>query len=493
MEPFPFDAEFQRKIIKLALTDDSFCTIALKYLRSEMFESEVLRWAWKRIIEERGAKRTPTMTVMFDLVRRLDQMLQPRYYAMMEAVNAEVLREEAYLRYALADFVQRNIFVGAFEDAQKLYNRGKVSEATDFMLKEMQQINLIRFDAPDRHWFYDEFSERQRIRKQLASREFDVTYPTGIVGVDEVLDGGLSKGELGIWMADSKGGKSLFLVHLAGFTARASQRNTLVILLEGSWLQTASRLDSWHTHALYREVKRGIFNEEVYQRMQHEYRGMHQRLVIRALTDKWNYSAADIRGEIDDLYSQFGWRPDQIIVDYGDLLRSQARAYSEEEHQRNAFSDLKSLTTQDHGYSVWSASQARRPVSIKYGSKKSKSGDTLDGEGSTIKFGKPILGPKDIADSYNKIRRADFVGSINQDAEDKEMGIARLYCALYRDNAADRLVKIRQVLDEMRFVDLMDPLNRPFRPEAIEQALDKKIKTEAKAEVKHTEPVQRQL
>jgi replicative DNA helicase len=293
-----------------------------------------------------------------------------------------------------------------------------------------------------------------------------------------VLDGGLSKGELGVWMADSKGGKSLFLVHLAGYTARASGRNTLMILLEGSWLQTSSRLDAWHTHSLYRDVKRGTFTRETYEQMQSEYRRMKQKLVIRAMTDKWNYSAADIRSELDDLYTQFGWRPDQLIVDYGDLLRSQMKVYSEEEHQRNAFSDLKAMTTQDHGYSIWSASQAKRPRDEKFRPKK-KGGDPSDGDGSSIIFGKPVLGPKDIADSYNKIRRSDFIGSINQDSEDKLNDIARLYCALYRDNAADRLVRIKQVLDEMRFVDLMDPLNRPDRPEAIGQQLDKQRKQAA--------------
>lgn len=475
---FPFDAEFQIKIIKLALFDDTFCTRALKYLKAEMFESDVLRWVWKQIVTERSEKRTPTLAVIYDKARSLEQVLQPRYYAMLDAVNNAVLREEAYIRHALGEYVQRNLFVAAFDEAQKIYNLGKVANATDLMLKQMQQIQQIRFEAPDRHWFYDEFEDRQRIRKSLSLREWETTYPTGITGVDEVLDGGLSKGELGVWMADSKGGKSLFLVHLAGYTARASGRNTLMILLEGSWLQTSSRLDAWHTHSLYRDVKRGTFTRETYEQMQSEYRRMKQKLVIRAMTDKWNYSAADIRSELDDLYTQFGWRPDQLIVDYGDLLRSQMKVYSEEEHQRNAFSDLKAMTTQDHGYSIWSASQAKRPRDEKFRPKK-KGGDPSDGDGSSIIFGKPVLGPKDIADSYNKIRRSDFIGSINQDSEDKLNDIARLYCALYRDNAADRLVRIKQVLDEMRFVDLMDPLNRPDRPEAIGQQLDKQRKQAA--------------
>ena len=458
---FPFDAQFQRKIVKLALTDDSFCTIAVRYLQPIMFSSDALIWIWKQIQAEREAKRTPTPLVIRDRIRNLEQVIQPRYHAMMEAVEQEVLQEGPYLRHALGEFVRRNLFVAAYRDSQKIYNVGRADEAIDLMREATEKIHQVRFDAPDRHWYYDDLGERQRIRKDLAFREWEVTFPTGVTGVDAVLDGGLSKGELGAWIADSKGGKSLFLVHLAGYAARALQRNVLVVLLEGNWLQTASRLDAWHTHELYSNVKRGEFTSETWQRMQHEFHMLRRKLVIRAMTDAWSYNAGDIRSELDDLYAQEGWRPDMIVCDYGDLLRSQGKAYSEEEHQRNAFSDLKAMTSQDGGYGIWTASQSQRPPKEQYKTKKQKEADQ---EGSTNKFGKYLLGPKDIADSYNKVRRADFIGSINQDKEDKANGTARLYCAVYRDNAADRVVRIRQTLDRMMFVDVMDPLNRPDRP-----------------------------
>ena len=474
-----FNAEFQRKLVKLALLDDGFATVALKHITEAMFESDALRWCWRIISREREQSRTPTMLVLRHQVTQIEQVLQPRYRAMLDAIDQDVMREDNYIRHALGEFVKRNLFVQAYNDSQRIYNLGKADQAMALMHEATEKIHAISFAAPSRYWFYDDVDDRNRRRQDIAEREFDHTFPSGIVGVDEVLDGGLSRGEIGVWLADSKGGKSVFLVHLAGYTCRVLRRKVLLVLLEGSYLQTASRLDAWHSREMYSKVKRGDFDAQVWQQMRNEYQSLKQLLVIREMTDKWNYSASDIRSELDDLKAQHGWTPDQIVCDYGDLLRSDTKAASEEEHQRNAFGALKSMTAQDNGYAIWTASQARRPTNPykkKKGKDKEDARDEAEREDDDAKvvFGKPVLRAQDIADSYNKIRRCDFIGSINQDAEDKERGQARLWCDRYRDNAASRLVPIKQDLDRMMFVDLMDISNRPDNPSSIGKEIERK-------------------
>lgn len=474
---FGFDAEFQRKVIKLALLDDGFCTAAIQHVRPEMFESDALRWCWQNIMREREAQRTPTALVLRDKLRHVEPVVQPRYAAMLQAIEQDQLREEHYVRYSLAEFVARNVFVAAYQDSQKLYNMGRVNDAIDVMKREADRAARISFASPARYWFYAELEDRQRQRKERARREYDYTFPTGIVGVDEVLDGGLSIGELGCWMGDAKAGKSIMLVHLACYAARALMRKVLLVLLEGSYLQTASRMDAWHAAELYNEVKRGTFSYEAFARLQDEYRSASDRLVIRQMTDSWSYSAADIQTELTELAGNSGWRPAMLVVDYGDLLRSQTgKNLSEEQHQRDAFGDLQVLCKRDAGYAVWTVSQARRPRGLGKSAKDAKD-DNGNGEGGEVwRGGKPVLSRGSMSDSYNKVRRVDFLGSINQDAEDKTRHEARLYLDIYRDNAADTVVKVKQDLNRMRFVDLMDPLNRPDRASAVLDEMDKKSK-----------------
>lgn len=452
---FPFDSEFQRKVVKLALEDDGFCSQALKHVEPQMFESDALQWAWKMIQVERDENRSPTMLVLKDRLRDVTPALQPHYSALVQMLEADRLREDRFIRARLAEFIQRNMFVAAFADSKRLYNMERVDEAIKLMREESRRADQVTFDAPDRGWFFRELQDRQRLRRRMREREWEYTFPTGIHITDQVLDGGLSRGELGTWIADSKGGKSLFLVHLALYCARALGQRTLFCIFEGSRHQTENRLEALAAGMLYREVKRGEIDPETFERIMAEYRSMEENLVTRGFTDRWNYTAGDIRSELDDLRSLYGWRPVVIICDYGDLLRSQrGRVTSEEQHQRDAFGDLKTLTTQDDGYAAWTASQARRPWE-----QAGKAGK--DEEKRHMVWGKPVLRARNVADSYNKIRRSDFIGSINQDAEEKKRGEARLYHELYRDNAAHRVCRIKQDLDRMIFVDLLDPYNRP--------------------------------
>lgn len=451
---FPFDSEFQRKMIKLALEDDGFCSQALKHIQPGMFESDGLAWAWKMIQREREEGRAPSMLVLKDRLRDVQQVLQPRYSALVQMLEADQLQEDRFIRHRLAEFIQRNMFVAAFADSKRLYNMERVDEAIDLMRGESQKAAQITFDAPDRGWFFRELQDRQRLRRRMQDRAWEYTFPTGIHITDQVLDGGLSRGELGTWIADSKGGKSLFLVHLALYIARAQMQPVLFCIFEGSRHQTENRLEALAAGMFYREIKRGEIDPETFERIMAEYRSLANNLVTRGFTDSWNYTGADIRAELDDLRSQHGWRPVAIICDYGDLLRSQAgRVSSEEQHQRDAFGDLKTITTQDDGYALWTASQARRPWEEKDGDDKKKGGNRI--------WGQRVLRAKDVADSYNKIRRSDFIGSINQSPEEKKKGEARLYHELYRDNAAHRICRIKQDLNKMVFVDLLDPYNRP--------------------------------
>jgi replicative DNA helicase len=451
---FPFNTEFQRKIVKLALEDDGFCSQSLKHIEPQMFESDALQWAWRMIQRERQDQRSPTMMVLKDRLRDVQQVLRPRYSAMVQMLEADVMREEAFVRQRLSEFIQRNMFVAAFEDGKRLYNMERVDDAIDLMRRETQKAQQVTFDRPDRGWFFEELQDRQRLRRRIQEREWEYTFPTGIHITDLVLDGGLSRGELGTWIADSKGGKSLFLNHLALYTARGSHQPVLFCIFEGARLQTENRLDSLAAGILYSEVKRGDMDALLFERMMEEYRQLRSLLVTRGFTDRWTYTAADIRAELDDLRSMHGWRPVMIVCDYGDLLRSQEKVKSEEEHQRNAFSDLKALSTQDQGYAVWTASQARRPWD-----KAGKAGK--DEEKRSRIWGRPVLRAKDIADSYNKIRRSDFIGSINQDPDEKKRNEARLYHELYRDAAAHKCCRIKQDLGRMVFANLLDPLNRP--------------------------------
>lgn len=474
----PFDAEFQRRIVKMALQDDSFVVMALKYVKPEMFESDVLQWAWRQISAEREAGRVPTPLVLRDKVRKIEKPSQPRYFAVLDAIDQDILREDPHIRHSLTEFVRRNLFVAAYDDSRRVYNMGKPDDAVELMRREMEKIQQVSFDQPNHVFFFADIDRRMQRRRRSANNVFSQTFPTGISGVDAVLDGGLSKGELGVWMGDAKAGKSLLLLHLAVFAARGLGRRVLFVVLEGSSEQTEDRLDAYMADAAYHDAKRGDFQLG---RGGDEYRSLRENLVVVGLTKTWTNTVDDIQREMAELKASNGWVPDMIVVDYGDLLRARTPVKSEEEHQREAFADLKSLSTRDGGYAVWTATQARRPEAAKG----EKPIDLKDWES------KAFLRARDVADSYNKVRRADFIGSINRDETEKAHGFARLYCDMYRAGQAGKIVPIKQSLDSMRFVDVLHLLNRPDAPENVRRDLELSVKTdETKLKVEESDVFQ---
>jgi len=217
----------------------------------------------------------------------------------------------------------------------------------------------------------------------------------------------------------------------------------LHIVLEGSLKLIEDRYDSAFTREAYHAVKSGQMNPLEYSNALKEYQYLKDTLVIRSFVEKWDVSIIDIDLELRRLERGYGWRPDLIIIDYTDLMVGREKKYyrNETESQRAAYRDVKRLT--NRGYAVWTASQAQRP------SKKDMEAQH-------------ILYSNSVADTYEKVRAADFLGSLNQTPDEKRAKTMRLYYEMYRDNAAGQLVQIRSDPENMQMVE--DPTLVPQRP-----------------------------
>jgi hypothetical protein len=415
-ERFPFELEYQKALLRLLCEDPRFAQLTAPFLSPRYFENEVLSWAWSyaiRFKDEYGA--FPTLQTIKQQTLRMDPKLRPLYQLTLEQVGAARIRDDAWLRDTVLDFVKRNIFVRAFHESQRLYNKNEVEKAYDYMMGEMERITRTMWAPVDDTWFYDDLAARQV--KHLANDLGSRAVATGFDQLDHMMGGGLSKGELGIWVAYAKGGKSSMLMTHGVAATKLQLRPTAHFVFEGSRAQVEDRYEAALTQELYREVRNGGLSSDGYKRAYQEYQLCRGKLYLRGFTDEWNYSVVDIHQALKDLKRTHNWEPDLVIVDYGDLLNGREAHYrSEQEKQKAAFRDLKSLS--NRGYAVWTASQAQRPEK---GS---------ENEAHWI-FSRMI------ADSYEKVRVADFIGSLNACNLEKQDKIMRVMGELYRDNAAD--------------------------------------------------------
>jgi len=424
---FPFDGEYQKALMRLLCEDEAFAYAVGKYLKPEHFENGVLVWAYalaRRYFAEYGVM--PSVRVLINETRKLSPELQSLYCTVMTQVEQIQIRDATWLRDNVLEFVKLNIFVEGFHSSRDLFNDGKTTQAYDRLARKMEEIHQISWEMVDRSFHFADWRRRHLDRSNRAEDDDDV--PTLIPWLDDVLGGGLSKGEMGIWLAYYKVGKSTLLTNLGLRAVRGGMKKVLHIVLEGSREVIENKYDAAFNELAYWDVKRGNLDSERVREIYENYQIYSRNLVIRAFTDRWDCSVLDIDAEIKELKAYFGFDPDLLVVDYGDLLHGHRGGYkSIYEDQRDAFRDLKTMANK--GYALWTASQAQRPE-----------------KGAEDK--QHVVKARQAADSIGKVHVGDFIGSINATKEEQKAGILRLYAELYRQNEADKIFALRADLSK---------------------------------------------
>ena len=435
----PFDTHFQQALLRLLCEDHGFGVRAVKHLRPEYFEHETLAWIYTCIVRHIDTySAPPSVLVLQQMAGQLDPQIAGYYGAVIERVRQADLKDADWIKDVVLDFVQRNLFVRAHHESRALYNAGKADAAYDLMREQMGVIEHTTWDPVDRSFFYEELPQRLADRRHIA--QLGDAIPTGFPWLDHILGGGLHQGELGVWQAYAKIGKTTMLVQ-HGMAANRLIIPILHIVLEGSRRLIENRYDSGLTGELYSNIKVGEMNARAYQLAMQEYEWMRGMLVVRGFVDQWDVNVLHIDEELKDLKRSRGFVPKGIIIDYADLMTGREKRFykNKTESQSAAYRDVKRLAGHGPGYAIWTASQAQRP--------KKEDQDKAQ-----------LLTSSNVADAYEKVRACDFWGSLNQTSAEKsealvkELGhqVARVYAEMYRDNAANQMVVMAYDPERMR-------------------------------------------
>lgn len=412
----PFDLDFQMRLIRLLCEDCAFGAIVRPYLKPEYFEDESLAWAWA-VAQSHADKYgdLPSLAVLRQYARSADPRFANLYYGMVQRIEQSPLSEEQFMRDAAVSFCKRNIFVATVQQSSREYNAGNVAKAYELFARASEDLEKATWTTPDATFLFDELYRRQV--RRLADETDGETIPTGLHQLDKLLNGGLSKGELGCWIAYAKKGKSTLLLNHGVVATRSCMRNTAHFVFEGGRRQVEDRYDAAFMQEAYQEIKNGM-SSDVYVQACEQYRMLQGKLFIQAMVDDWDHTIVDVTEALRTQKHVRGWEPDLVIIDYGDLLsgRDKGSYRSETAKQKAAFRDMKLFASR--GYAVWTASQVQRP--------REGSEDTAD-----------WIYARQVADCYEKVRVCDFFGSLNQCKQERDACVMRLYAELYRDNAAD--------------------------------------------------------
>ena len=439
-----FGPDFQRVLVRACVGDSGLRQIVRRFSDegSLGFTDPASAWAWSVI----AANERPTMLVLSTESRRISPT-DPARAGVQAILNAKDVRDSEYVTKQIIEWARRQLFAVAFEESRQQWNTNQFDAAMTTMMTRINAIQSLQMEGADRGWFFEDFDARQERRATVAAG-LDY-FPTGIDGIDSRMYGGLSYGELGVAVAYSKIGKSFWLNQM-GFICARMRRRCLHFVLEGGRAKCEDRYEARFMQTMYHEVRKGDIESKDLSIARREYTILKGNLVIRGHADKeaWRITPADILAELEALKDQFGWVPDMIVIDYGDLIH--ADGDNERERQKNAFRFLKAISGRHEfaghqGYAVWTASQAVRP---------DKGADMRE----------HVVTPRDIADCYEKVRASDAILSLNITKREADARQGRVYLGDYRDNEAHKLVRVKTDYDHGAFSVLGAPEPAPLPP-----------------------------
>lgn len=386
-----FDKEFEESILAQTLRDTTYLKRASRLLDAHHFSTPQHAWVWAAVrsiweeYRERATakliiakakedfKKPEQLEVHIELVRKLYKIKPTAAVATLDQMSEFVRTVNAQL---------------SMEQAATDLEKGKLTEVYEGLRrltrKELKQKEYTKID-----WI-EGFKERQRERKYRKDHpdEF-VRIPTGFKKLDSIIKG-IELGELGLVLATTNKGKSIFLTNLAA-AAVGRKIPTVYFSLEMPARKIAMRQDARWLKMPYDKFKDFDFTNP-------ELRAIKKRLKVAR--KKWSsvlkiisfpIAKVDInviRNALDDLWTEEKFRPQLILIDSGDHMNGVGRFESYRLEQKSVYMALSSLAEED-GYAIWSSTHAGR------------------------EWADSVATAEASSESYDKSRIADIVVSLN--------------------------------------------------------------------------------
>lgn len=309
--------DFQVRLIAQILTDKKYANNLMDILDANYFEDEFMR---KIAITIKSAyEKHEVVPDMSSLEMRLmdtakDDIQRDFIIRQLRRVKDADLNETEWIQERALKFCKQQELKKSVKEIQKIIDKGDIDDydQCEEILKRALETGDGKDDGID--VFHDMAS--------VLSDDFRKPIPTGIKGLDECMDGGLSKGELGVILAPFGVGKTTMITKIAN-TAKNVGLNVLQIFFEDNpKVIQRKHLSCWSTHNLNDLTNHRDELNEIAARKSEE-KG---QLRLKKFSSDGT-TIPHIRQYIRKLIAQ-GFRPDIVLIDYIDCIQS-SKAFKE--------------------------------------------------------------------------------------------------------------------------------------------------------------------
>jgi replicative DNA helicase len=376
---------FQVKVLSSLLKHKEFLQNIHDILEEEYFDNPAHKWIVEEILKYHYKyNTTPSLDALQVEVKKIDnEVLKVSVIEQLKEAYKASNEDQEYVEQEFANFCKNQQLKKALLSSVELLEKGQYDDIRyliDSALKAGMDKNLGH-----------EYEKDTETRYRAEDRN---PIPTPWPHVNELLQGGLGAGDVGIIFGNPGGGKSWMLTALGAMPVSLGY-TVAHYTLELSEGYMGRRYDATFTGLKVQEL--GLHRQEVNEMIEK----LKGKLIIKEFS-MGKASISSIEAHIQKM-TDLGTRPDLIIIDYVDLLKSKRKSIDRKDEIDDIYISTKALA-RDLKLPIWTVSQVNRA-----GAKD----DVIEGDKA--------------AGSYNKIMIADFAMSLSRKRLDKMNGTGRAH------------------------------------------------------------------
>lgn len=383
-----YGASFQLKVITSLLTDKMFIQQTSDILTPKFFDTESKQWLAETVFSHfnkyQQAPTLDTFKIQIDKEQLPDLLKQTVVDDLRNAFKYTEATDLDYIKDETVNFCKNQCIKQAILESVQILQNGE-----DFESIKVKIDNAMKAGADKE--IGHEYNEEANIEFRYTDAVRNVK-ATPWDAINDITEGGFGEGELVVFVAPAGIGKSWGLINVG---AHGIKKGLTVA-------HYTLELNEAYVGLRYDAVVTGIANQNLkynLDEVKDKVRKLPGQLVVKYYPTK-SASVNTIKAHLDKMILQ-DKKPDMVIVDYADLLKS-ANARREMRHDlESIYEDLRGLAG-EYKLPVFTASQANRSA-----------------------LEEDVIGADKISESYSKVMIADFVLSLSRKVQDKLSGTGR--------------------------------------------------------------------
>lgn len=340
-EKYPYTEGLQRDIVALLLQDGTLYSRFYGIWKAKYFtEYKLGHIANSYLTYRMTAKENPSRTgmvniLMMDMVDAGDDVKKSTLKYLGELYDHKIENQHIIEKYIVEWARRAAILDGVYRAAEILKNN---PDGAKLIIDEAYKAGA---DLSDFGIQVDkEFEDAKKILIEQQTNPI----PTGLQHLDPMLNGGVRPGELLVFMGSVGTFKSGTLLNCTIDALTATQGRTVAyVSLE---LSKAKVFERYFCHISGHDIKQFYSNpdtvtEKFYQKVQEKFSG---KLFIKHYATN-SMTASHLRAYLQTLEAN-GHKVDLLVVDYGNIMKTESKSASEHVYIGDNFISLRSIAVE---------------------------------------------------------------------------------------------------------------------------------------------------